>query len=122
MEKIKNLSDLAQELDDRGVIAFDDQTTIGDIARALYEIGLDRRVLAFQDENLGLETDLEEELKNVKLNEDIDDKYCDDVDHMIDVAKSSFKILDKDLTEDEKEDIREDMISRGEDPDDFDEI
>jgi len=97
-----------------------EEATINEIVEGIREIGSDERVVAFYDDHFSLVYNLPSELMESTISEAAnDDNFEDEIDEIIDQANKVKYYLEKELTEDDIEDIKDDMIERGLDPDDF---
>lgn len=91
--------------------------TIGELTGAYQDIGLQDHVYAFNDDTHLLD-DISDELKNKKLSE-ITDEDEDEVNNILEICEGIAKYNERELTDDDLEEIREDKMSRGEDPDEI---
>jgi len=97
-----------------------EEATINEIIEGIREIGSDDRVVAFHDDHFSLVHNLPSELMESTISEAAnDDNFEDEIDEIIDQANKVKYYLEKELTEDDIEDIKDDMRERGVDPDDF---
>lgn len=93
--------------------------TFNELADELISIGNEDKVYAFYDEHLGLKDEVGDGFLNLKITESNIENNEDKVNEIIEVANNVIPLLNKELTEEDIDDIREDKMSRGEDPDEF---
>jgi len=91
--------------------------TIGELTATYQDIGLQDHVYAFNDDTHLLD-DISDELKNKKLSE-ITDEDEDEVHNIIEICEGIAKDNERELTDDDLEEIREDKMYRGENPDEI---
>ena len=119
MKKFESIDDVAQALGDGGPFRADTHfETVEQVVDALVELGNTDKVFARHDDHLGLKGDLLEiflksTLSNIKNSEF--EKY---IEAVLDQANTIIPLSERELSEDDIEEIREDKISRGEDIDD----
>jgi hypothetical protein len=122
-KEFKDLDEVAEALGDGGPFNPDTEyETIGDLVDDLVALGKTDKVYAFHDDHMGLKDDLSDDFLSSRL-EGLDvDKYESEIKKVIDQADIIIPLSNEDLSEEDIEEIREDKISRGEDPDDIDDI
>ena len=119
MEKIENIQKLAEKLGDRGSMNPNEEyETVGDVIDALIDLGNIPKVYAFHDEHNNLE--ISEKLTNTSLEELDESKFESEIEEIIEEANIIIPLSERNLTEDDIDDIKEDMMLRGEDPDELD--
>jgi len=91
--------------------------TYRDIVDELVAMGNLDHVYAFHDDHLGLETELGKDFLNKEISDDINENEEEKIDLILDEANTIIPLLNQELTEERIEDVKEDMIIRGEDPD-----
>lgn len=91
--------------------------TIGELADAFKNIGLQDHVYAFNDD-ANFIADISDDLRKKKIS-DVTEEDEDEVTNLLETAAGIAKYNDRVLTEGDLEEIREDKMYRGEDPDDF---
>jgi len=108
MKEIDNIVIQLKDLDDE-----QEYKTVRDVVKTIQELGSEEKVNAFYDEYTDLDGELEDDFlnKNVDdLNESEDeDKY----NNLIDTAKNVLELYQKELTEDDENEINEDKASMG---------
>lgn len=108
-EAYENLEDIASEMDS-------ENPTVRDVVRELIERAKNEKVYAFNDDPIGLESDLSEDLLS-KTIDDIDnktsDKHQDEIEKIIDAANSIYYYETRTLSEDDLEEIKEDNARLG---------
>lgn len=118
MKDIENIKELAEKLGDRGSMNPDKKyENVGEVFDDLIDLGNTDKVYAFHDDHNGLH--ISDSLRNTAL-EDINESNESEIEEIIEQANIIIPLSEKTLTEDDVDDIKEDMITRGEDPDDLD--
>lgn len=119
MSKIETLEQVAEKLGDGGPHNPDTVfTTVEEVVDALVDTGNIPKVFAFHDEHLGLKSSLPEELLKTPIDEVDEDKFEEEIKNILDNANRIIPLSERELSEEDEEDIREDMQSRGEDTND----
>ncbi|MFY4796821.1 hypothetical protein ACOTVS_09880 [Aliarcobacter butzleri] len=93
------------------------EPTIGEIINAYQNIGFQDHVYAFNDSAHSLDN-ISDELKNKKLSEVTEDDE-DEVNNIIEICESIAQDNERELTDDDLEEIRDDKMYRGENPDEI---
>ena len=105
-----NLSDVGEKLDL-------ESPTVENIVDVLVDIGHDDRVYTFHDDFLGLKNGLPQELLLKKVDEleenNFAEKYSDEINEILDNANIIFYHLERELSEDDLEEIREERERLG---------
>jgi len=121
MAKLNSIEDVANRLGDRGPFASDIKfKDCGEVIDALVNLGNSDKVHAFHDDHLGLENDLSQNFLDASVEEVNNEKFESDVELVLEQAERIFELNDRELSEEQIDDVREDFISRGLDPDDPD--
>lgn len=118
-KKCENLEQVADILGDGGPFG-PDQTfdTVEQLVDALVDLGSMDKVFVRHDEHLGLKSGLSEEFLQTPLEEIDEEKFEDEIKEVLDQANTIIPLAERELSEDDEEEIREDKQSRGEDTDD----
>lgn len=109
MPKIETLQDVAVELD-----LYGDDATVKNIVHALTELGHTDKVHTYHDDVLGLDGNIPDELKQMHVNdidEDVQEEFKDEIEDIRWNAEVIFEILDREETEEMREDIAENIYS-----------
>lgn len=93
--------------------------TVRDLVNDLVELGNTPKVYAHHDSHLGLESELSDDFLNSKIEEIDGDKFEEEIELVLDEVNSIIPLSNRTLTEDDIDEIKEDMKYRGADPDDF---
>lgn len=119
MSKIENLEELAEKLGDGGPHNPDTTfNTAGEIVDSLVDLGNTDKVFVRHDDHLGLKNGLSEEFLNTPLDEIDEEKFEDEIKEVLDQANTIIPLSERELSEDDEEEIDEDRQSRGLDDDD----
>ena len=119
MKEIENMKELAEKLGDRGSMSPDKEyETVGEVFYDLIDLGNTDKVYASHDEHDSLT--ISDELKNTSITELDESKFESEIEEIIEQANIIIPISEKVLTENDIDNIKEDMISRGVDPEDLD--
>lgn len=108
------LSDIARKLEELN------DPTVGEIVDTLVGLGHEDRVYTFHDDFLGLESGLSPELLSKKVDDfddDTLDKFSDQIEDILYNANEIFYHLERDLNENDQEEIREERERLGLDDD-----
>lgn len=118
MSKYENLAQVAEVLGDGGPFA-PDQTfdTVEQVVDALVELGNTDKVYAFHDHHLGLKRDLPSAFLATSLTELDEDEFESEIEEVLDQANRIIQLSNRELSEENEEEIREDKQYRGEDID-----
>jgi hypothetical protein len=120
-KKFKDIGEVAKALGDGGPFNPDKEyETVGALVDDLVDLGQTDKVYAFHDDHMGLKDDLSDDFLRSPLDDLDADKYESEIEMVIDQANIIIPLSNKELSEEDIEEIREDKISRGEDPDDID--
>jgi len=92
--------------------------TYRDVVDELVSMGNSDHVYAFHDDHLSLESELGEDFLDQEIGNE-NDEDNEKIDFILDEANTIIPLSNMELTEERVECIKEDMMIRGEDPDDF---
>ena len=92
--------------------------TVEDLVDALVDLGNTDKVFARHDDHLGLKGDLPADFLNTPLSEADKPKFESAIEAVIEQADIIIPLSERQLSEDDLEEIREDKLYRGEDVDD----
>ncbi len=119
MNRIESIEDLAQALGDGGPfrpdVCFE---RVEEVVDALVELGRTDKVLVRYDDHLGLKNDLSEEFLTSPLSNSANPEFEEEIAAVLEQANRIIPLSERELSDDDIEDIREDKISRGERDDD----
>lgn len=123
MGKLEDLEQVAEKLGDGGPFNPDTNfKTVEEVVDALVGLGNTDKVFAHHDDHLGLKSDLSKEFLETSLDEiseyDNQEKFEEEIKEVLDQANTIIRLSERNLSEDDLEEIREDRLSRGEDIDD----
>ncbi|MHB0991708.1 MAG: hypothetical protein ACYC0M_10575 [Burkholderiales bacterium] len=119
MSKLENIEEVAQELGDGSPFNPDaDFETVGDVVKALVDLGNTDKVFARHDDHQGLESDLSEAFLKSPLSDIEKSEFESDIKAVLEQANIIIPLSKRELSKNDIEEIREDKISRGQDPDD----
>jgi hypothetical protein len=119
MKKFESLEDIAHALGDGGPFNPDiEYETVEDLVDALVDLGNTDKVFARHDDHLGLKGDLPADFLNTPLSEADKPKFESAIEAVIEQADIIIPLSERQLSEDDLEEIREDKLYRGEDVDD----
>jgi hypothetical protein len=119
-KEFENLDDVAQVLGDGGSFDPDKEyETVRDVVEDLIDLGNTDKVYAYHDDHLGLMNDLSPEFLNTELIDLDNDKFEQEIEMVLEQANLIIPLSKKTLSEDDIEHIKEDILYRGGDPDDF---
>lgn len=93
--------------------------TCGDIVDALVELGNTDKVYYYHDAHLGLKIDLPDEFLSAPVDGLDEKKFEHEIEEVLDNARKIIFLSKRELSEDDIDDIKEDISYRGGDPDDF---
>lgn len=91
----------------------DNYETYGDVVNELLEMGSTDKVFAFHDDHLGLKDSLSDEFLNSEISDDNNQKYESEIVDVLEQAEIIIPLFEKELSEDDIEEIIEDKRSRG---------
>lgn len=118
MKKFDDLEHVAQVLGDGGPFNPDTEyKTVGELVDALVDAGNTDKVFVRHDDHLGLKDDLSPDFLNLPLS-DVNEEFDDQVEAVLDQANFIVPLLERELSEDNLEEIEEDKKYRGIDGDD----
>lgn len=119
MKKFENIEDVAQALGDGGPFAPDTHfETVEQVVDALIELGCTDKVFVRHDDHLGLKRDLSDKFLATPLSDIDNPEFEQDIEAVLDQANTIIPLSERELSEDDIDEIREDKITRGEDVDD----
>lgn len=119
MEKFESIEDVAQSLGDGGPFNPDvNFETIEEVVDALVDRGNTDKVFVRHDDHLGLKDRLSEGFLKSPLSDIDKPEFESDIEAVLEQANIIIPLSERELSEDDIEEIKEDKISRGEDPDD----
>lgn len=119
MKEIKNIQELSEKLGDRGSLNPNEEyETVGDVVDALIDLGNTDKVYAFHDDHNSLQ--ISDELMNASLEKLDESKFESEIEEILEEANIIIPLSERNLTEDDIDDIKEDMMIRGLDPDELD--
>jgi len=119
MKKFESIEDVAQALEDGGPFSPDTHfETIRQVVDALVELGNTDKVFVRHDDHLGLKSVLSEKFLESPLSGIENSEFEKDIEAVLNQANIIIPLSERELSEDDIEEIREDKISRGEDIDD----
>lgn len=87
--------------------------TVGELVDALVNLGNTDEVIAFHDDHLGLKDNLPDAFLKAPLHSVDDDEFASEIDAVLEQANTIFPLADRELSEDDQDDIDEDRRSRG---------
>ncbi|MEB2600051.1 hypothetical protein SB384_10440 [Burkholderia cenocepacia] len=119
MQKYENLEQVAEFLGDGGSFSPDQKfDTVEELVDALVDLGNSDKVFVRHDDHLGLKGGLPKSFLKTAL-EDIDtEEFEPEINEILDQANIIIPLSERQLSEDDIEEIREDKQSRGQDIDD----
>jgi len=119
MKDFDSLESVAQALEEGDFSDLDtDIETVEELVDALVATGDIDQVFVSHDDHLGLKDGLPSEFLNLPLSEATKPEFEDELEEILDQANIIIPLANRELSEDDIDDIREDKIYRGEDPDD----
>uniref|UniRef100_UPI004047DA3C hypothetical protein n=1 Tax=Rheinheimera sp. TaxID=1869214 RepID=UPI004047DA3C len=119
MKKFESLEDVAQVLGDGGMFNPDTEyETVGEVVDALVDLGNTDQVFVRHDDHLGLKDELPDDFINSPLDEINKPEFESAIEAVLDQANIIIPLSNRELSEDDLEEIREDKLYRGDDPDD----
>ncbi len=119
MKKFDDLEHVAQVLGDGGPFNPDTEyETVEELVDALIDVGNTDKVFVRHDGHLGLKGNLSPEFLNSPLSDDVDEKFADQVEAVLEQANIIIPLSERELSEDDLEEIEEDKKYRGVDDDD----
>lgn len=127
MSEFNSLENAASSLGDGGLGSDEDYETVREFVDALVDTGNTDKVFAYHDDHLGLEDSLSGEVLEMTLVEadeileNAEPKQSeleDQIKRILNEANTIIPLSKKELSEDDLDDIKEDLESRGIDLDD----
>lgn len=119
MKKFESIGDVANILMDGGPFNPDaDYETVEEVVDALVDLGNTDKVFVHHDDHLGLKSSLSEAFLKSQLGEIDKPEFESDIEAVLEQANAIIPLSERELSEDDIEEIREDKISRGEKLDD----
>lgn len=127
MSEFNSLGSAATALGDGGLGPDEEFDTVKEFVEALIDTGNTDKVFAYHDDHLGLEDGLSKEVLEMTIddadeileNADSDQSELEDqLKQILDEANTIIPLSKKELSEDDIDNIREDLEYRGIDPDD----
>lgn len=113
------LNEVADKLADGGPLNPDAHfETVQDLVDALVDKGNEPQVFVKHDDHLGLEDNLSSDFLNSKLSEIEKPDFKEQIEEIIEQANIILPLAEREITEDDLDDIREDEAYRGIDRDD----
>lgn len=112
--KFNNLKDASEYLGDDEPL-----NTIEELVDTLVRRGNTPKVYAYYDEHLGLKRELSKEFLKSSVNDDPDEKFHSEAEMVLEQANEIISLSEKELSEDDVEDIKEEMEYQGHDTDDM---
>lgn len=92
--------------------------TVGDVVNAVVDLGNTDKVYTYHDEHLGLKENLSPEFLKTPLEELVEENHREDIQEVLGQASIIIPLSERDLSEEDEEEIIEDKKYRGEDTDD----
>jgi len=118
MKKYQNLNDAAEAIGNGGPFNPDTEyETVGELVDALVDLGNTDKVFVRHDDHLGLKDDLSSEFLNSPLDDAENEKFESQLEEVLDQANIIIPLSERDLSEDDVEEIEEDKMYRGEERD-----
>ena len=123
MNNFKNLEEVAEFLVEEGYLSVEgssesiEELTVEEVVDGLLEVADQPKVLVKQDSHFGLKSDLPPELLKSSIENMDTEVYEDKIDKILEEANSIVLASQRHLSEEDKEEIREDQQSMGEEPD-----
>lgn len=120
-KEFEDLQGVAENIGDGG--SFNPDTkykTTGELVDALVDLGGTDKVHAFHDDYLGLKDRLSDDFLNLPLDTLDPNKFESEIEDVLEEANIIIPLANKELTDDDVEQIKDDMIYSGKDPDDMD--
>lgn len=119
MKRFETIEDVAQALGGGGPFGPDTHfETVEQVVDALVELGNTDKVFVRHDDHLGLKDDLSEKFLASPLSNIESPEFEQDIEAVLDQANMIIPLSERELSEDDIEETREDKNSRGEDVDD----
>ena len=119
MKKFESVEDVAQALGDGGPFGPDTHFKTGEqVVDALVELGNTDKVFVRHDDHLGLKSALSQKFLASPISAIDNPEFKQDIEAFLDQANTIIPLSERELSEDDIEEIREDKTSRGEDVDD----
>lgn len=119
MKKFEKIEDVAQALGDGGPFSPDTEyQTVEELIDALVELGNTDKVFARHDDHLGLKGELPDDFLSSSLSDIEKPEFESAIEAVIDQADIIIPLSERQLSEEDLEEIQEDKLYRGEDIDD----
>lgn len=116
--KIESMKELTDKLEKHFPdIEFE---TTKEVVDAIVELGHADKVHAFDDDYLGLESSLSPKFLKAPIGDTSEEAFELDLECLLEQAETTIGLTERVLSEEQVEDVKEDYISRGLDPDDVD--
>jgi hypothetical protein len=120
-KQFKDIEEVAKALGDGGPFNPEKEyETVGALVDDLVDLGKTDKVYAFHDDHMGLKDYLSDDFLRSPLDNLDADKYESEIEKVVDQANIIIHLSEKELSEEDIEEIREDKIYRGGTPDDVD--
>lgn len=87
--------------------------TVEELVDAVVKLGNSREVIAVHDDHLGLKEGLSKDFLKTPLDEVDEDLFGDEIEAVLEQANTIIPLAERELTEDDEDDIEEDLRSRG---------
>ncbi len=117
-KKFDNIDQVINELSD--YFEGSEFKTNENVVDAIVELGNTDKVYAFDDDHLGLKDDLSRKFLEASTEHAGNVEFEPQLDKLLEQAENTIGLAERELSEEQKEDVREEFISRGLDPDDAD--
>ncbi|AFL73032.1 hypothetical protein [Thiocystis violascens] len=113
--KVETVNQLAQVLGDCEPHGPDTEfKTVRDVVAALVDLGNTDKVIARHDDHLGLMIDLSDKFLDSSLNDVANPEFETESEAVLEQANIILPLADRELTEEDLDEIEEDRISRRE--------
>lgn len=118
MKIFVSIEDVAQYLGDGGSYNPDvEYQTTGEVVDELVRLGSTDKVYAFHDDHLGLRDNLSREFLRSPLSDADHPRFESERENVLEQANRIISLWERELSDYDLEDIRDDQIYRGQDPD-----
>ncbi len=119
MKRFETIGDIAQVLGDGGSFNSDvDFKTYGEVVDALIDLGNTEKVYARHDDHLGLKDRLSDTFLDSPINDTNSQQHESEIEDVLEQARIIIPLSERELSDDDIEEIEEDRAYRGEDSDD----